>query len=434
MSTDTPVFGNPYWWEHGSPLPELTTRLPESADLLIVGAGYTGMSAAIAASDAGAHVVVVDRDTPGIGASTRNGGMFGAHPRFGFKRLCDMFGEPAAIGIFNEAQDAFDFTAGLIERENIDCHFQQSGRIQLAWSEKHLQQQKQQVADLTATTNMKLEFVHKDELASDINTPCYHGGIRFPEHASLHPRQFHDGLMAACLQRGVQIVQQCQINRIERAKGSFAAVSADGSKLRAEKVLMATNGYTSGDFNWLKRRVFPLPSYLIATEPVSKNLIDYLAPGKRMMVETRARHSYFRVSPDGSRMLFGGRASMRDIPLPLAAARLHSTLAEIWPELSDVKVSHCWSGNTGYSFTHMPQVGEHKGIHYALGYSGSGTAIAPYLGAKAAYQAIGDARGETAYSLTTLETKWIHPMGKPHFLKPVDLWYRNVIDRLQSLG
>lgn len=424
--------GTPYWWEHGAALPDLPSKLPGKTELLIVGAGYTGLSAAIAACDAGAQVVVVDAGIPGCGASTRNGGMFGAHPRLGFSDLAAKFGADTASGIFNEAQAAFDFTSKLIQTENIECQFEPCGRIQLAWTKSHFEAQRKQVADLKSKTSMNLDIVEYDELASEINSPCYFGGIRFSDHASLHPRQFHDGLLSAALKRNIPVIQQCAIQQVSKTDNGFIARHDDGSELVCEKVLMATNGYTQGKFGWFLRRVFPLPSFLIATEPLSENLINSLAPGKRMMVETRARHSYFRVSPDGSRFIYGGRAAMTPISAKAAALRLHQSLREVWPELSDVKVTHSWSGNTGYSFNHMPQVGVNAGMHYAMGYSGSGVAVAPYLGAKAAYMALGDSRGVTAYQNSVLNDRWFHWGGTPWFLKSADLWYQHVVDHRQN--
>jgi len=425
--------GTPYWWEDGAPLPELSNALPDKAQLLIVGAGYTGLSAAIAASDAGAKVVVVDAGIPGHGASTRNGGMFGAHPRLAFSKLAKAFSHDAAAGIFNEAQTAFDFTSGLIRDENIDCQFEQCGRVQLAWTKSHSAAQRVQVSELQRVCNMNVEFVEADELASEINSPCYFSAIRFPDHASLQPRQFHDGLLSAVLRRGVQVIQQCPIAQIKNVKAEFIATSETGQQLRAEKVVMATNGYTQGKFEWFARRVFPLPSFLIATEPLSSNLLRSLAPGKRMMVETRAQHSYFRISSDGSRLIFGGRASMTSLSTEQAAKRLRKSMCEVWPELSSVKLTHSWSGNTGYSFSHMPQVGTHDGMQFSMGYSGSGVALAPYLGAKAAYLALGDKRGDTAYQQSQIESRWFHRSHVPHFLKPANFWYKNAIDQLENI-
>lgn len=424
--------GKPYWWEQGVPLPDLPTQLPASAQLLIVGAGYTGLSAAIAAHDAGTKVVVVDAGIPGHGASTRNGGMFGAHPRVGYETLAKKFGSETASGIFNEAQTAFDFTSQIINQENIDCGFEQCGRIQLAWTQTHLQVQRELVAKLRSTTNINVRILEQHELVNEIGSSSYCGGILFADHASLHPRQFHDGLLAAVMKRGIAVVQQCPVAAIRRDQTGFNVRTEDGSVLDAEHVLMATNGYTQGKFPWFSRRVFPVPSYLVATEPLSQTTIKTLSPGKRMMVETRAKHSYFRVSPDGTRIIFGGRAAMTAISPTNAAKRLHQTMCEVWPELSDVKLTHSWSGNTGFSFNHMPHVGEHNGVHYVMGYSGSGVALAPYLGAKAAYMAIGDSRGDTAYKNTRFNTRWFFRGARPAFLKPVDFWYRHVVDQREN--
>lgn len=175
-----------------------------------------------------------------------------------------------------------------------------------------------------------------------------------------------------------------------------------------------------------------MPSYLIATEELPANLIGHLAPGRRMMVETRARHSYFRISPDGRRVIWGGRASMRELPIGVAAERLRQTMLSVWPALAEARISHAWWGNTGFSFTQTPHVGEDRGLHWAMGFSGSGTVMAPYLGAKAALRATGDARGQTAYAATALRRSLLHPFARPHFLKAADLWYRHVVDRVEN--
>ena len=150
------------------------------------------------------------------------------------------------------------------------------------------------------------------------------------------------------------------------------------------------------------------------------------------MVETRAQASYFRISPDGSRLIFGGRAAMVDINLEKAARRLFAKMCEVWPALHDIKLSHVWTGNTGYSFNHMPHVGERDGLHFAMGYSGRGTVMPPYLGAKAGWQAVGDKRGETPYSKTQLPTRWFHPGGRPLFLEAANVWYREWVDRAEN--
>nr|WP_309501421.1 FAD-binding oxidoreductase [uncultured Roseovarius sp.] len=418
--------GTPYWWEVlGEPAPD--DPLPAQCDLLVIGAGYTGLSAAIAAHDCGARVAVVDAGIPGRGASTRNGGMFGAHPRLGWEELRGRFGADTADRIFAEAHTALDFVRALIADEAIDCDLQPTGRIQLAWSAAHFAGQKRLAETLRAKSAVDVQLVERAALSTEIATEQYFGGIVFPEHCGLHPAKYHAGLLAAVRRRGIPVTGNAGVQMLERHATGHSATTPKG-QIKADKVVLATNGYTTKPFHWQARRVFALPSYLIATETLPANLIDALAPGRRMMVETRARHSYFRISPDGTRVLFGGRAAMVGVDMKTAAARLHATMCEIWPALKQTRLSHVWSGNTGYSFTHMPHVACHDGVHYAMGFSGSGTVMAPYLGAKVAWQALGDPRGATAYSDTALTTHWLHPGGRPHFLQAANLWYRSYVD------
>ena len=358
--------------------------------------------------------------------------MFGAHPRLGWDDLARKFGADTADALFAEAKPALNWALELIRTEGIDCDLQNTGRIQLAWTQAQFDSQRRLAAQVSTKSEVQVDVVERDGLNQEINTKAYFGGILFPEHCAIQPAKFHQGLLQAAQHRGIPVTANARVDRLERMGTGFTAYTGQGM-IKAEKVILATNGYTTRPFGWHAARIFPLPSYIIASEELPANLIRHLAPGGRMMVETRARHSYFRLSPDGKRILYGGRASMRDIPLPLAATRLHDTMCEIWPELAETRISHVWTGNTGYSFTHMAHVGEREGLHFAMGFSGSGTVMAPYLGAKAAYRALDDARGQTAYAETHLKRHWLHPLQTPHFLKVADLWYRGWVDRRENV-
>ncbi len=431
----TPIFtpdakpGTPYWWDDAT-WTDLPEPPPSDVELLVIGAGYTGLSAAIAAHDAGAKVAVIDAGNPGKGASTRNGGMTGAHPRLGWNDLNQMYGPDVADGLFGEAQTALDFVLDLIDREGIDCDLQATGRIQLAWMPSHTETQKRVAETVQRFTPQAVQVIPREGLADHITTPQYFGGLYFPGHRALHPWKYHNGLLQAALRRGIPISQDCPAQAI--SQGPPFTVQTPKGTIKAGKVVLATNGYTTTPFNWFAKRVFPLPSFLMATEPLNPNLLGELAPGRRMMVETRARHSYFRLSPDGTRVIFGGRASMVPMGMEKAAFRLRETMAEVWPQLAQTRVSHVWYGNTGYTFSHMPQVGVHDGVNFAMGYSGSGTVMAPYLGRKAALQALGLPEGDTHYSATTLQRHWMHPTNRPHFLQAANAWYRTYVDRMEN--
>ena len=419
--------GTPFWWAEGAPISFGPDAPPPKVDILVIGAGYTGLAAAIAASDAGASVAVIDAGQPGQAASTRNGGMFGAHPRLSWDVLAKSVGEAAADGIFGEATSARESIEALMAREGIDCDRQTTGRIQLAWTRDHFEEQKRTAARVRDKSDVQVSVVERDELPQEIGTEKYFGAILFPEHGGIQPKKFHDGLVASAARRGVPVIAMCPATGWMRTRSGFIVETPRGD-VRAEKIVLATNGYTPRQFMWHRRRVFPVPSFLIATEELPEDLIASIAPGRRMMVETRARHSYFRLSPDGKRILWGGRAAIRPLALSKAANRLYATMTEVWPVLNGVRLSHVWTGFTGYSFSHTPQVGEDRGLHFAMGYSGSGTVMAPYLGMKAGLRAAGATGGETGYSKMTLPTSLLNPTGTPWFLYAADAWYQNVVD------
>jgi len=425
------VFGTPYWWEDGAQLPDLPEKPPAKAEVLIIGAGYTGLSAAITAKRAGANVVVIDAIIPGQGASTRNGGMCGAHARVAVGALEKSFGRVAAIALLNEAPKAFAYTCSFIQNEGIACDFEQNGRVVLANSKKQYQGLTALAKTLHELAGYDMRDVPRDQLGAHVATNAYQGGVFYPDHGGLQPRKFHDGMMAIALREGVSVVQNCPVLAVKGREGAFEVQTAQGT-VAADKVIFATNGYTRKPFTWLAKRVFPLPSFLIATQQLPPEQIARLAPGRRMMVEARVKHSYYRVSPDGTRIIFGGRAGMVPYGPKFAASRLRATMLSIWPELAGVKITHSWRGYTGFTFEQTPHVGQHNGMHFAVGYSGSGVALAPYLGMKAAYQTLGDKRGETAYSLTTPTTRLFHQGGYPAFLIPAELWYRQVVDRVEA--
>ena len=299
FAPDAAPLGHPYWWD-GIDWPELNDPPPVKVDLLVIGAGYTGLSAAIAAHDAGASVAVIDAGQPGKGASTRNGGMVGAHPRLGWDALAKTYGEDTADAIFAEAGPSLEWLRSLIEREGIDCDLQETGRIQLAYTRSHFKAREALAGIVREKSRLRCEVVTREGLSNEIVTPLYHGGIVLPDHAAFQPAKFHLGLLEAVLRRGISVTGDCPATAHGRT-GEAHIVSTPKNQIEASQIVLATNGYTGSPFRWFARRVFALPSYLIATEPLSANLIGELAPGRRMMVETRARHSYYRVSPDGTR-------------------------------------------------------------------------------------------------------------------------------------
>ncbi len=391
---------------------------------MIIGGGYTGLCAALATSEIGAHTLIIDKYNLGNGASTRNGGMFGAHPRVSWDKIRDTFGESVADKIFEEAPAALTFSKDIIQKNQIKCDFNNSGRIQLAWTKNHFRLQQKMAKNITRKSDARVDILEKKELAAHISTEKYFGGIHFPEHYSLNPKKFHDGLINLALSKGARISANTEAKRIDRNNKKWIVFLGNGRSVITSKIIMATNGYTGTNFPWFLRRVFPIPSYMIVTEKLSEHFISSLIPSDKMLVETRSKHSYFRKSPDNKRIIFGGRASMLNIPNEKAICRLKRTMIEIWPEVREINIDYSWSGNTGFTFNQLPHVGQINGIYYAMGFCGSGTVLAPYLGYKIGYQAMDNKRGATAYSLTNLKFNPVNFLNKPYFLNILDIWSR----------
>ena len=260
------------------------------------------------------------------------------------------------------------------------------------------------------------------EQGREVATDVYHGGCLYPRHGSLHPALFHRGLLARAQGAGARIFARTPVTGMGR-DGNRLALRTPRGTLTANDVIIATNGYTGGVTPGLRRRVIPIPSFIIATEELPADRIRALIPGGRMIVETRARHCYYRPSPDGRRLLFGGRAALHPIDPRDAARRLHGLMSDLFPQMAGAAVTHSWMGFIAYSRDRLPHLGKLDGVHYAMGYSGSGVAMAPYLGHKAALKVLGSGDGRTALDDARFAAFPLYT-GRPWFLPLANLWFR----------
>ncbi|MEL7464393.1 MAG: FAD-binding oxidoreductase [Pseudomonadota bacterium] len=428
MRIDDDLITTPYWWEAGAPHPAAFAEdPPREVDLAVIGGGYTGMSAALTAAEAGAEVLVLDAAMPGEGASTRNGGMIGAPHRAEVLNLLGGARDDVGRRMIAEGVEAYAHTRALYTDRGIDAGYRQTGRIQLAYTQRHFEAMKRQADTLNAIADQGVQILAPEEIGQHIRTDRYFGAILFPDHGGLHPRMAHDGLTRLAMAAGARVAAPCAVTAIAEDGDGFRLMTERG-EVRARRLVMATNGYTTPVHRWISRRIFRIPSFLMATEPLPPEVIDRVAPARMMMVESRARHSYFRPSPDGTRILFGGRAALHPIGLRKAAETLGGILEEIWPEAANWRVTHCWTGFTGFTFARVPHVGEKDGAHFAMGYCGNGVALSPWLGSKVAYRALGDPRGQTAFAETPWESRPYHFGGAPWFMPLVSAWWSNVVD------
>ncbi|MFZ1813509.1 MAG: FAD-binding oxidoreductase [Rhizobiaceae bacterium] len=413
---------SPFWHDQIGAPPTLPSDPPDKVDVLIVGSGYTGLSAAITTARGGRSTLVVDAEVPGYGCSSRNGGQISTSVKPSLEKLTAKFGAEKARGIRTEGAKALKWIGEFVAEEGLNCDFRRVGRFHAAHTPQHYETLVRDAAKMREQEGIESFAVPRSEQRSQLGTDAYFGGVVFPAHCSIHPGKFHRELLRLALEEGVQVLGHCRVSQIARTSSGFEVDTARG-RIVARDVIVATNGYTTGLTPWLQRRVIPIGSYIIATDELPEATIDALFPGDRIASDTCKVVYYYRASPDRRRVLFGGRVSASETTALAGATRLRQDMCRIFPELESVGLSHAWSGTVAYSFDELAHTGVHEGVHFAIGYCGSGVSMAPYLGMRAGQKVLGLSVGITAFDGLPFPTRPLY-RGKPWFLPAAVAWYR----------
>jgi len=416
----------PYWWER-TPRPVIKEiELPKETEVAVIGSGYTGLCTAIQTSRNGLDTVVLDAQDAGWGGSSRNGGQVSTSLKPSFQELSRKYGEEPARELLKEGINSLKWIGDFIKEEKIDCDFKRAGRFYGAHSQAQFKLLEKRIREQTEGLEMDVDLISKSQQHTEIGSDFYHGGIVHPYHASLDPARFHQGLLERALTGGTQIKTKCAVKKIEN-KGGVFLLHTDAGTMTARQVVVATNGYTGTATPWHRRRVIPIGSYIIATESLEEDLIDELIPKDRVISDTRKLVVYYRASPDRKCILFGGRVSLNETDPEKSVKPLHIQLTKIFPQLAETKISHSWMGFVGYTFDHMPHTGNQEGVHYAMGYCGSGVSLSSYFGTKLGQRISGLIQGNTVLTELQFQTRPFYS-GDPWFLAPSILYYR-LLDR-----
>jgi glycine/D-amino acid oxidase-like deaminating enzyme len=410
-----------FWWQEESQPKVTAGPLPAQADVVVIGSGYTGLTAALGLARAGRDVVVLDAERLGFGCSTRNGGQIGPAIRIAFQDLTACYGKERAYAIKREGFAAYDYLTNFITAEGIDCDIVRSGHLRAA----HTPRAYRRLESLVAGEPPEFEdsyLIPKSEMRSEIGSDVFHGGLLYPESGALDPGKYHTGLAARAMAAGARMFENRKVVGVQGGAGKFE-VHLETDKILARDVVLATNGYTGTATPWWRRRVIPIGSYIIATEPMDPALMRRLIPNLRMLNETRKVVYYYRPSPDGRRMLFGGRVAITETNPLVSAPRLHAAMTRVFPELQSIKVSHSWMGFVAFTFDELPHTGQQDGVHYAMGCCGNGIALSTYFGRKMADRILGKPEGMTALQSYKFQTRPLY-YGKPWFLAPSLLYYQ----------
>lgn len=387
--------------------------------MAIVGSGYTGLNAALETARAGRNTLVLDALALGGGCSSRNGGQVSPCLYQGADELAKRYGAELAAELLAADQEAMAWVADAEAREGIDCDFKRSGLFHAAHSPHHFEDMARKAVTVVPRADQRRE----------LGTDAYFGGVVYPEYGSLNPAKYHDGLLRKAHDAGAQFAPHCAVTDIQRTASGFRVRTALGEVI-VQDVVIATNGYATNLNPWLARRIIPIGSYVIATQALPKELISRLFPTDRMVTDSRKVVYYFRASPDGTRVIFGGRVSATETDPAISGPKLHREMCRLFPELSIAKISHSWMGKVAYTFGEMPHFGCHEGLHFAHGYCGSGIAMSSYLGMKIGRKVLGLKDGETPFEKIPHPTRPLY-RGRPWFLPAAVGAYR-LRDRAES--
>ena len=373
----------PYWRDTA---PEFlgTEKGPVEGDydVAVVGGGFTGLSASIALARKGARVVLLEADRLGNCASGRNGGMCNNGFAQDYAGMVGKLGAETTLRLYQSFNTAVDTVEALIREESIDCNFQRVGKLKMAAKPAHYDKLARSHELMVQGADPDARLVSRADMGSEVGTDRYFGGLIFPRAAQMHMGKYVHGLATAAVRHGALLHDNSPVTGIKRLNGQAHRLTTPRGSVNAKQVFLATGTSAVGPLSWFRRRIVPVGAFLIVTEPLSRDQLDTLVPGRRNATDTRNFVSYFRVTPD-NRLLFGGRArfagsnASSDVKSGIILRR---SMIEIFPSLANTKIDYCWGGMVDMTADRLPRAGEREGLFYSMGYSGHGTHMATYMG------------------------------------------------------
>jgi len=416
-----------FW--HGTiemPIAENLSALLPRVDMVVVGAGIPGLAAARQLARRGMSVAVLEAETIGWGASSRNGGMALTGLKLDAEVVEARYGRDLTRQLFDDSLASLSTVEQIINREQIDCGFTRTGHLLVANKPAHYEALQREAEWYAQHFNHETRPIPKRELQSEIGSDVYYGGLVDEISGGLNPAQYVVGLARAGVRAGVVLYPRTRLLQIEKIIGGYKLKTQRG-ELVAGQVLVTTGGYTGAATPKLQRRIIPIGSFIIATQTLSESLAHQLIPHNRMVFDYKHFLNYFRFSAD-NRMVFGGRAAFfpeTASTIRTSADILRREMIHVFPQLKDAEVEYAWGGTLDFAFDQMPHAGQLDGIYYALGFAGHGVALGTHLGVRMANAILDGTVQELPYNTYAFPTA---PLGlyngKPWFLPLIGLWHR----------
>ncbi len=418
------------YWTDLTPRPDdiATDSPPNEVDVVIIGAGVTGLTAARRLADLGRSVVVVDALRLGESASAVNGGQVSYGLKPPTAELIKKFGSDVARELWDASLDAIDLARRISEEDGFDAGFRRTGAVSLGYRDDSRAKAHKTSRFLKETFDFETTVLEGEDLQSVIGSDHFTVALVDTVTAAIDPAKYTFGLARGVARRGVPIVEDCEVTSLSRL-GAGHVVTTSKGPIRTGDVLMATNGYTPKDLvPAVRRQIIPIGSYMVATVPLPDETIDRILPGDHVYWTQRRFLNYFRRSDD-NRLLFGGRPNLSpNLDLFTVAGGMQTTIGELFPEIAGVELTHVWGDNLAATFDLLPHLGRtEEGIWYAVGYGGHGMSLATHLGTEVG-DLIGGAINESPFLGLPHPTRFYY-RGTPWFLSPGGAMFR-ALDRI----
>ncbi len=351
--------------------------------MLLWGGGFTGLSAAYHAAKQGLSVAVLETHTVNWGASGRNGGMATTGLATSFGKAVKRYGEQRAVGYFQEYNKAIDLIEDLVREHNLDVDYARTGKMNLAVKPSHWEGMKRSAEQLSRVAGQDVTLVDRANIRSEIGSDAYHGAIVDPLGAGMHVGKFGHELARLAIEAGATIHEHAEVTDLERIGNTTVHnLKTSRGNLRAGSVILGASGYTGKPFGWNQRRIIPVGSFIIVTEPLPQEVVDELLPHRRMTSTMVNFTHYFRITPD-NRLLFGGRArfALSDPSQDRESGEiLTKAMRQVFPQLRSTRIDYMWGGLVDISMDMMTHAGEHNGVFFSHSYNGHGVQMANYMG------------------------------------------------------